>query len=358
VAGVFTSNSFAAAPVQESRERLQQHDKFHGVVVNSGVANAATGQRGREDNRDMIRETADRLGVEPDQLLSASTGHIGDFLPLSKIKSSIPEAVDTLAENTDDFSRAILTTDSTTKLVSRELPALDARMTGVAKGAGMIRPQMATMLAFVFFDHPVEGKWWQAILSEAVETSFNEITVDGEMSTNDSVLAFAADRPDREMVDSDHDEAGTVNEALSEVCESLARAIVRDGEGATRTLSVRVRGASAQPVAEDVAESVANSNLLKTALHGGDPNWGRVFSAVGATGHDLDPEELKITLDGYTVYDTSKAIRGAPPELEQDMQTPGSHELVVTLGNGEQSARRLTCDLSADYVTINSDYEP
>lgn len=358
VAGVFTNNSFAAAPVLEARDRLRENDQFRGLVVNSGVANAATGERGRRDNLRMIEEAAERLGLEGQDVLSASTGHIGRFLDLDRIQEALPNAVDELEENVESFAEAITTTDTATKIVNRSIPELDARMTGVAKGAGMIRPNMATMLAFVFVDHPVDSGWWQNILENAVSSSFNEITVDGEMSTNDTVLAFAADRPDREPVGFDHVQASAMDEALCEVCDELSRKIVRDGEGATRTLEVHVQGGPSERVAGDVADSVANSNLLKAALHGGDPNWGRVYSAVGATRHDLEAEKITISLDGYTVFDPSEDQRSVPEELKESMSTGGEHSLTVDLGEGDSSARRLTCDLTKKYVEINSEYEP
>jgi glutamate N-acetyltransferase/amino-acid N-acetyltransferase len=231
-------------------------------------------------------------------------------------------------------------------------------MIGIAKGAGMIRPHMATMLAFVFLDQPVESGWWQAALDRAVDVSFNRITVDGEMSTNDTVLAFAADCPNRETIDADHPAKDQVSQALTEICRGLARSIVQDGEGATCVLEVAVQGAPSEAVAEDVAESVANSNLLKTALYGGDPNWGRVFSATGATEHDLDPDILTISMDGYTVYDPKNNVMRIPEELEEEMSNPGSHEITINLGLGEGVATRLTCDLTETYVQINSKYEP
>jgi glutamate N-acetyltransferase/amino-acid N-acetyltransferase len=358
VAGVFTNNSFAAAPVREARKRLRERDQFRGLVVNSGVANAATGQRGLEENQDMLREAGQRLGLDESDVLSASTGHIGRFLDLDRITSSLPEAVDELEEDVDEFAEAITTTDTVTKIENRDLPELNAHMTGVAKGAGMIRPNMATMLAFVFLDHPVDPDWWQDALETAVSTSFNEITVDGEMSTNDTVLAFASDRPDRTPVDSSHDLADEIREALEATCGQLARKIVRDGEGATRTLEVLVQEAPSEEAAGEVADSVANSNLLKSALHGGDPNWGRVYSSIGATQLDLDSERITITLDGYTVYDPSESIRSVPEELKQSMRDGTDHSVTVNLGDGSGSARRLTCDLTEEYVRINSDYEP
>lgn len=358
VAGVFTGNTFAAAPVREASKRLLEHSTFRGLVVNSGVANAATGQRGMEDNRRMIGKAAECLGVDETEVLSASTGHIGEYLDLERIGGSLPEAGDALGPDVDDFSTAITTTDTSRKITHRELPELDATVTGIAKGAGMIRPHMATMLAFVFVDRPVEGAWWQRRLEDAVRNSFNRITVDGEMSTNDTVLAFAADRSGIDPVGPDHEGADRLTGALNDVTGELARMIVRDGEGATRLLEVSVTGAPSDLIANDVADSIAGSNLLKAALHGGDPNWGRIFSAVGATERDVNPETTTITMDGFTVYDGSGELRETPEELEERMATEEEHTVTVDLGQGSASTRRLTCDLTEEYVRINSDYEP
>lgn len=358
VAGVFTQNSFPAAPVQVDRERLDESDGFRGLVVNSGVANAATGDQGIADCKAVLDSAAQRLGVDPDSVLAASTGNIGDPLPLETIQDALPESVDDLDEDSDEFAKSIQTTDTTTKSVYRAVPELNASMRGIAKGAGMIRPDMATMLGFVFFDHPVDGNWWQAILEEACSRSFNQITVDGEMSTNDTVLAFGATRPDRDPVDGSHPESSTVKTALEDICRSLARSIVLDGEGATRLIEICVTGASDPDQAGLVADSIANSNLLKTAIYGGDPNWGRVYSAIGATQLDLDPEVLSISMEGYTLYDPGRDLRSIPEDLEEELSTPGNVTIRVDLNKGSSEARRLTCDLTEEYVRINADYEP
>lgn len=358
VAGVFTRNSFPAAPVQIDRDRLSQRRQFRGLVVNSGVANAATGEEGRRDCEAVMDAAAETLGLDPGEMLAASTGHIGDPLPVGTIKKSLPDAVDGLNENTDEFAEAIMTTDSRRKSVVREIPEVNAVMRGVAKGAGMIRPDMATMLAFVFLDHPVDAGWWQESLERACDRSFNEITVDGEMSTNDTVLAFGSGREDLDPIDSNHEAASEVRKALTEICQTLARSIVLDGEGATRLIDVSVSGASTQSNAETVADSIANSNLLKTAVYGGDPNWGRIFSATGATTLDLDADTITISMNGYPLYDPANDVRRVPDELNTELREADEVSIEVNLDRGTARAHRLTCDLTEEYVEINADYEP
>ncbi|MFB6226765.1 MAG: bifunctional glutamate N-acetyltransferase/amino-acid acetyltransferase ArgJ [bacterium] len=357
-AGVFTKNSLSAAPVRIDRERLQDKRTFRGLVVNSGVANAATGEEGRQRCRSVINETAKTLGLESDEVLAASTGHIGKPLPVDTITGALPDSVDALEESSDNFADAIMTTDSTRKTVQRDVTDLNARMRGIAKGAGMIRPDMATMLAFVFFDHPVDPDWWQRTLERACSESFNQITVDGEMSTNDTVLAFGARRPDREPIDGSHDAAATVRESLTAICESLARSIVLDGEGATQLIEITVEGAPDAEAAETVADSTANSNLLKTAIYGGDPNWGRIYSAIGATTLDINEESLSISMNGYTLFEGPGDASIAPPGLHEELGDSDPVTIRIDLGNGSSTARRLTCDLTEEYIRINSDYEP
>lgn len=353
-AAVFTSNSFPAAPVRDARDKLSDSNQFRGLVVNSGVANAATGEEGLETNQRVIDSSAELMGLDGEDVLASSTGVIGDPLPVDTIEEGLPEAVDNLAEHPGQFAEAIMTTDTRPKIASVEIPSIDATCLGVAKGSGMIRPDMATMLCFLFLDHPVEESFWQSALSRACEDSFNQITVDGDMSTNDTVMAWAANLPNRETVDGDHEAAGEVSDALEDICGDLAEQIVLDGEGATRLIRVTVTGASDETVAEDVADSVANSSLVKTAIHGGDPNWGRIFSATGATAHDLDPGSLRISLNDHTVFD------GAPTtpdqeSLDQSMSRERQH-IEIDLGQGEAVAEALGCDLSAEYVEINAEY--
>ncbi len=355
VAAVFTGNKLAAAPVVEARRRVATGGKFRGLIVNSGVANAATGEKGLETNKKMIASAAKRLGLESEEVLSASTGVIGDDLPLEKIEKALPPGVDALEETVNNFSKAIMTTDSGPKVVSAEITEIDARLVGVAKGAGMINPRMATMLVFLFLDHPVEANWWQSTLEKACNSSFNRISVDGDMSTNDVLLAMASDIPEREAVDVDHSAAGMLRGAVEDVCRNLSEMVVADGEGATCLIEVKVSGASDDPDARLVAEEIAGSTLVKTAFYGGDPNWGRIFSSVGASGARVNSEKLKISINGETVF-AAGGPQGITEKLEKSMKQQDRHLVEVDLGLGGGEATRLTCDLSEEYVRINSAY--
>ncbi|MFP4687575.1 MAG: bifunctional glutamate N-acetyltransferase/amino-acid acetyltransferase ArgJ [bacterium] len=355
VAAVFTENKLAAPPVVEARRRLKKNRKFRGIVANSGVANAATGQRGFELNNRMIASTARLLGLEENEVLSASTGVIGEDLPVDTIEAALPVAVDNLAETVTGFSRAILTTDSGPKLATRKIETLDATLIGVAKGAGMINPSMATMLVFLFLDHPVKADWWQQSLQNASDSTFNRISVDGDMSTNDTLLAMAADIPGKKPVDAGHPAAGELSDALTGVCSELSELIVADGEGATCVMKINVSGALDDAQARLVAEEIAGSTLVKTAFYGCDPNWGRVFSSVGASGAEVDSEKLNLAINGETVFSSGRPL-GISERLEETMKQQDQHLIEVDLGLAAGSATRLTCDLSEEYVKINSAY--
>ncbi len=355
VAGVFTRNNLPAAPVIEARRRLAEKKQFHGLIVNSGVANAANGEAGLADNLELMKSAANYLNIDSAQMLSASTGYIGRSLPLGKLKDHLPKAVDDLQQSPDEFSRAILTTDTCAKVCRKNIKDIDATMLGIAKGSGMINPHMATMLAFIFLDYPVESSWWQDKLSTVCGDSFNEITIDGETSTNDTVLAWAAELPERQSIDSSHPAASSVNNALTEICENLAYEIVCDGEGATCTVEVRVQQAKSEEAARRIAEEIAGSPLVRTAFYGRDPNWGRIYSAIGAAGVPLKPEKLEIRMNDTVVYRAQQPVRGQS-DLREKLETEDHHTVTVKLGQGRESVRRITCDLSEDYVRINSNY--
>ena len=354
VSGVFTSNAFPAAPVRDAVNRLEENDSFRGLIVNSGVANAATGEDGIIRNRQMMQEAAEGLGLDGEQMLASSTGIIGEPLPLKKIKQGIPKAVDRLGEDPDPFARAIMTTDTKIKRTSRDLLDGKGSILGVAKGSGMIRPDMATMLAYLFIDLPVEQSVLDQGLSRASRESFNRITVDGDMSTNDTVLAWSAQLPNRPMVQSDTPEADEIFRAIREICTDLAHMIVSDGEGADKTIEIEVNGAPDSEVARRVADSIATSPLVKTAFHGEDPNWGRIFCCIGATGENLDPERLLIKINDIAVFD-GKPLSVDQPKLDQSM-TSQLQNVTVDLGMGEARESSLTCDLSGEYVRINAGY--
>jgi glutamate N-acetyltransferase / amino-acid N-acetyltransferase len=346
-AAVFTTNRMQAAPVVVSREHLQ-HAQPQAVVVNSGVANAATGEQGELDARETAAVAARHLELEPEQVLVLSTGVIGAPLPCEKVCAGLAAAVRALSvEGADRAAEAILTTDTRPKqaLARRESFVVG----GMAKGSGMIHPNLATMLAVVTTDYPLGPREASAFLQDAVDESFNSISVDGECSTNDAVVLLANGSSGAVL-----DEAEFAA-ALSEVCSSLAAQIVADGEGATMVAEIVVTGAANQAEAKAVARRVATSPLVKTALHGRDANWGRILAAAGSAPFNggyaqLDPLRVSLGIDGVTVLDRG-VPSGTEPSLAGDRVT-----IDLDLGVGRGVGAYLTSDLSADYVRINADY--
>ena len=347
-AGMFTVNRMQAAPVTVCKEHLAQAQP-RAIVANSGVANAATGEQGIADARATALATASKLGIAPEEVLVLSTGVIGAPLPLDKVVAGI-EAISLGDDGGNAAAEAILTTDTSSKQVARSPRGFTVG--GMAKGSGMIHPMMATMLAVVTTDYPLDDGEAIAFLRPAVDASFNAITVDGECSTNDTVILLANGASGIERTaDTDAAFAAT----LAGVCGELAKQIVADGEGATVLAEIAVRGAANEVDARAIAERVATSPLVKTALHGHDANWGRIAAAAGSAKvnggfADLDPDKLSIVIDGIPVL-----VSGVPSGDEPDL-TNGhcAIELDLALGNG--AASYLTTDLSYDYVRINAEY--
>lgn len=355
-AGVFTKNVFRAAPVLVTKDRVGR-ERFRALVVNSGNANACTGARGHHNALRMAEVTAEVLRVPPRSVLVASTGIIGAQLPMRKVVSGIRRAAATLGpEGGAEAEKAILTTDTRPKSTAVEfsLDGRPVRVGGMAKGSGMIGPSMATMLAFLTTDAGLAPGLLQSCLVKAVENSFHRITVDGDTSTNDMVLLLANGQAEAGRVTTRHGLA-RFQAALNRVCSHLAREVVRDGEGASRLIEIRVRGADSKEDALDIARTIANSPLVKTAIGGGDPNWGRVLAAAGRSGVDFRPElvelrlgQVQVVRDGVVCRHNRGAARKA---------VSGS-EVVITLdlNAGEQEATVWTCDLTAEYVRINAEY--
>jgi glutamate N-acetyltransferase/amino-acid N-acetyltransferase len=350
VAGVFTAHRAAAAPVHVSRERLAG-GMGRVIVVNAGCANAVTGARGRRDAEAMAAEAAAAVGVDPAQALVCSTGKIGNFLPMDRVSLGIAEAAGKLG--TDDLAAtdAILTTDTRRKTAALSHDA-GWRLGGMAKGAGMISPDMATMLAFVTTDAVVAPDLLQKALAAAVNDSFNAITVDGECSTNDTVLVLA------NGASGVTPSADDVAAALGSVCGSLARAIVADGEGATKFVRVSVTGARTPEEARRAARSVAESPLVKCALFGEDANWGRVAAALGKTDVGLDLDVLSIAMGGVTLFDRGQPVDGDAEARAHEGLTAHEISIDCDLAVGGASGEILTTDFSHGYVDINADYEP
>lgn len=349
VAGVFTTNQAAAAPVKICRNRIGMGTSS-GVVVNSGCANACTGEQGDLDAIAMAGAAAGSLGLDEDQILVCSTGLIGSLLPMDKVQSGIDAAAKALGSSDDSAARAIMTTDTRPKR-SALMHAAGWRIGGIAKGAGMIAPDLATMLAFVTTDARVQSRALQILLEEVVGTTFNAITIDGDASTNDTVLAFANGAsglvPDME----------DFAEAFDRVCRSLAEMIVADGEGATKFVRVRVQGAESADHARQAARAVAESTLVKTALYGQDANWGRIVAALGRSGAKADYDGISVAIAGVTVYERgTPAGMKAISEARFALRDP-EIQIVCDLHAGEAAAEMLTTDLSQEYVAVNASYE-
>jgi glutamate N-acetyltransferase/amino-acid N-acetyltransferase len=355
-AGVFTQNRVCAAPVQVCRQRLPTA-QARGVVICSGNANACTGQRGLDDARRMTQVTAEAIGCAPEQMMVCSTGVIGRHLPMDRIEPGIRAAAGQLGAaqaSLECAARAILTTDTTIKVSSRklEIAGHEVRLTSFCKGAAMIGPNMATMLAFVFTDATVAPADLATIAGRAADASFNCVSVEGHTSTNDTLLLFANGQGAPLRGDSLARFAATV----TEVCGELARAIAADAEGASHLVHVHVRGTRDDAEARQIAKVVAESALVKTALFGADPNWGRIVSAAGYAGVDFEERDLSLRLGGTLLYEAGTPLPFDAAALSAFMKANRELELDLhfTLGNG--SCTFWTCDLTYEYVRLNADY--
>jgi glutamate N-acetyltransferase/amino-acid N-acetyltransferase len=358
-AALFTQNQVQAAPVLVTREHLMQTEgQARAVVVNSGIANACTGERGLADARRMAEVAGEALKVPPQQVIVASTGVIGEYLPMEKIEAGIRKAA--LALSVDGggaAAEAILTTDTTTKECAIRLPLGDKEVTvgGIAKGSGMIHPNMATMLAFITTDAAVEVPALQQALRWATDRSFNVITVDGDTSTNDMVVLLANGRAGNSPLTAGDPEFTLFRDALLAVCVELSKMIARDGEGASKLLEVRVKGAPGEAEARKIARAVAGSNLVKAAIFGEDANWGRVLSAAGACGVPFDPNLVDVFLGDLQVAARGK---GLAFDEEKARSILAQREVTITLDlhSGDGRGTAWGCDLSFDYVRINAHY--
>ena len=359
-AGVFTRNAFSAAPVQLARRHLSKGAPRY-LLVNSGSANAGTGSQGLADALHSCESLASLGGCRADQVLPFSTGVIGVNLPLERMFKAMPEALTRLDEaNWETAARTIMTTDTRPKLRSRqfEVDGVSVTVTGMAKGSGMICPDMATMLAYVATDLRVDPGLLQACLEQAVQPSFNSITVDGDTSTNDACMLVASGTSSLPAVtDRDSEAYRKLCETVTDVCMQLAREIIRDGEGATKLVQVQVIQARNTQEAREVAYTIAHSPLVKTALFASDPNWGRILAAVGRAGIEhLDIEQVRLWLDDVCIVrDGGRAPEYTETAGKRVMDQP-EFTIRVDLGRGSAEARVLTCDLSYDYVKINAEY--
>jgi len=355
-AAVFTTNKATAAPVVVSREHLSRSGGLaRAVIVNSGCANACTGAEGLDDAREMAAETARLAGCPVEQVLVASTGVIGVALPMDKIRTGLPAAFRSLgADQGPQAARAIMTTDPFPKEAAArfEVGGRDAAIGGMAKGSGMIEPMMATMLGFVTTDAAVPTPLLERALRDAVHDTFNAITVDGECSTNDCVMLLANGASGLTVDEASY---GAFVGGLTAVCRELALGIVRGGEGATKLVTVTVTGAASADEARTAAKAIANSPLVKTAIHGGDPNWGRLIAVAGRAGVAFELERAAVTIGPIVLFDNGRPHDERAPEAAAYL---AGTELTVAvdLGAGRASSTVWTCDLSAEYVRINADY--
>ena len=357
-AAVFTRNAFCAAPVTVARTHLAAASPRY-LVINTGNANAGTGRQGLADAEASCRSLAERTGCRSEEVLPFSTGVIGEPLPLFRLVTGLPEALATLRpDGWAEAAAGIMTTDTRPKWASRRLTLAgrEVTITGIAKGAGMIRPDMATMLAFVATDAAVDPALLQEILHAAVADSFNAITVDGDTSTNDACLLLATGRSGASVPATSDDRARFAT-AVSELCVELAQAIVRDGEGATKFITVRVEGGRDVAECRQVAYTIAHSPLVKTAFFASDPNWGRILAAVGRSGLDaLDLERVTIHLDEVCIVRDGGRAPDYTEEQGQRVMARPEIAIRVELGRGGAAARIWTTDLSFDYVRINAEY--
>jgi glutamate N-acetyltransferase/amino-acid N-acetyltransferase len=356
-AAVYTLNTMAAAPVQVTREHMSS-GIARAAVVNAGNANACTGSSGMADARAMAQATADALGCDAREVAVASTGVIGMPMPMDLVLAGIAEAASELNSTAGNAAaEAIMTTDTFLKEVAITVEVEDVRYTvgGMAKGSGMIMPNMATMLAFVTTDAPLTSEACAVALRSAVDVTFNRVTVDSDTSTNDMCLLMASGAAGGDSIGVGDAGFAVIGGAIRAVCGELARMIVRDGEGATKFIEVTVRGAASDGDARDAAMSIANSPLFKTAIFGGDANWGRVAMAVGKSSARVDPDRLEIVFAGITTCKDGTAV---PFDEDAAALALAANEIEVTadLHLGDGTATVWTCDLSYEYVRINGEY--
>ncbi len=351
-----TTNLLRAAPLLVTGEAVEGGD-VRAVVVNSGVANAATGERGLENAYGMQALAAAELELEPGEVAVASTGVIGEHLPMNRIEAGIKDAAASLSDDGSGFAEAILTTDTRTKeaVAAVEVGGKTVTVGGVAKGSGMIHPNMATMLAFVTTDAAVEKECLQSALSGATERTFNRITVDGDTSPNDMVLLMANGAAGNEPLTQSSPDYPAFEEAVEAVMRELAKEIARDGEGATKLVEVVVEGAADEASAATLAKAVAGSNLCKAAVYGEDANWGRVLNAMGYSGVPFEPEGVDLYFGPVKVFAKGEPVPHDPAEANVTLT---EDEVMVTarLGEGAASATAWGCDLTEEYVRINGSY--
>ena len=355
--GVFTTNKIKSASVVIDQLHLQ-HNRVQALVIASGNANACTGAQGFKDALLMAKLTADRLDLDPDQVLVGTTGVIGRYLPMDAVKAGITAACASLSpDHGVDAARAIMTTDTVPKTAAKEIEigGRGVRVGGMCKGSGMIHPNMATMLAYITTDAAVEPGLTASLAKRVADRSFNQVTVDGDSSTNDTFLILANGAAGNPPIRHGTAEAEELEAAIVGVARELARAIARDGEGATKMIAVRVQGAESDAEARTAARAVASSSLVKTAVHGGDPNWGRIVCALGYSGAELALDKLHLSIGGLVVFDRGAGVDVDLTAVRRAFEQ-SEIEIVAKLGLADGNAEAWGCDLSEEYVRINAEY--
>jgi len=357
-AGVYTLNAFQAAPLKVTKASIGLEGKLQAMIVNSGNANACTGAQGEADAYEMRSKAAQAFGIEEHYVGVTSTGVIGELLPMDKLRRGIdrlPERVTT--NGGDDFCQAILTTDLTKKTICVNVivNGVQVHIAGAAKGSGMIHPNMATMLGFITTDALIDHDQLQLVLSQVTDSTFNMITVDGDTSTNDMVIAMASGMAENERLQEQHPDWAAFMNAFQYVAEVLSKAIARDGEGATKLLEVSVEGAASEAAARAIVKTVIGSSLVKSAAFGADANWGRIIAAVGRSGQQVNTETVDIRLGDFVVLEQSRPIKFDEALALEYLQGEVIH-YYIHLNMGEHKATGWGCDLTYEYVRINAAY--
>ena len=355
-AGVFTTSAVRSATVAVDRQRLAQGIPMRGLIVNAGIANTCVGEQGFIDAEEMTSLAARKTGTSPEQVLVCSTGVIGVELPMSLIRSGV-EQIELTDNGGANMARAIMTTDTRPKEVaaSFEVGGRQVFLGGIAKGSGMIHPNMATMLSFLTTDAAVEREFLQATLSQVADETYNMLTVDGDSSTNDTVLLMANGMAQNPEIQAGSADADTFMAALRQVCTYLTQELARDGEGASHLIVVEVSGAADTTDARKAARTVASSNLVKSAVYGADPNWGRLMMALGRSGAAAEEEKVDLFVNGVCIMEAGKPIPFHRDAVVAQMRRPEvTFRLQLNLGSGEATA--WGCDLTEEYVIINSAY--
>lgn len=357
-AAVYTTSHFQAAPIHVTKDSLSKDGFLQAVVANSGCANACTGERGQQDALEMRHLAAKKLNIADSLVAVASTGVIGEYLPMDRLSKGISQLeIGTDNQSVEDFQNSILTTDTCMKSCgySAQIDGKTVSMGGTSKGSGMIHPNMATMLGFVTSDANISPENLQVALREVTNYTFNQITVDGDTSTNDMVVVMANGKAENNPLSPNHPEWDVFVELLASTCESLAKQIAKDGEGATKLVEVEVVGAENEEDARKVAKQIVGSNLVKTAIFGADANWGRILGAVGQTDAKVDASNVSVSIGQIKMLENSNPVEFSEEEAKQYLETDFV-QIFVDLHVGNASGKAWGCDLSYDYVKINASY--